>query len=223
MPDSLTGAQLESLFDVILEAFDVRELNRLVRAKLDVDLERVTEPGSFEHVTWQTIAWVCRQGMLDLFLQAISQARPGNHRVGQVIVQVRADVPTTSTGTGREAHWHYLHKYRKTGHVLRELITLKLAEAFGESIPRAQRTAAIDRANAVRRMADPDCGSGCFLSHEEIPPWDVTPGQEYWFAVLQLAKLKSPRTLAALLCTVNTSPFTPEALQDLNTLLQHLH
>ena len=189
MADRLSGAELERRFGAVLGAFDQAELERLFRTKLETDLTHVAAPGGLERVVWQAVDWVCRQGRLRDFLAAVGAARPMNQSVRDVVA------PLLAHPAGRESlpdatRWHYLHRYARTGHVPGELITLRLADAYGSVIPLVERQAFVDAANAERRSADPDCGPGCFVTHEEAPN-EKANHREYWYGA-PTGQAKSP-------------------------------
>jgi hypothetical protein len=117
---------------------------------------------------------------------------------------------------------HPLHAYPRTGFTPSEMITVNLLDALSDIIPRTERRLTVDRANAFRREADPNEPDLPVIRHAALAPEDVAQGRVYWGDVLQTARVNSPRMLAAVLLSIDTSAFPPKALTDLKRLLNVL-
>jgi hypothetical protein len=76
MPTS--GEVQEKLLQALLSAYDRATLVRLVRFRLNEDLDAITEPGSLSKVVTELIAWALREGRLEELIQQARNRNPGN-------------------------------------------------------------------------------------------------------------------------------------------------
>ena len=80
----------------------------------------------------------------------------------------------------------------------------------------------VDKANAFRRAADPGDATVTVIETYSLPPAGTVSPIIFWRSVLSEARLHSPRMLAAVLMTANTSSFGEPAWKDHQALLEFL-
>jgi hypothetical protein len=90
MPIPLTGPQMATLSDSVLQSFSESDLEQLMLFDLNVHLRQVVGGGPLSQVVFNLIVWLNAQGRIDEFLNAIAQRRPRNAGLQQVVAGLRA-------------------------------------------------------------------------------------------------------------------------------------
>ena len=100
----LTGAQIKRLCDEINDRFQIDELRRVVRFRLDVALDDVASGGpAFERI-FELVDWTMRQQRLSDLFDGLADENPA---IGPVLEELRraaaATAPMTTGGDGQHA------------------------------------------------------------------------------------------------------------------------
>jgi effector-associated domain 1 (EAD1)-containing protein len=100
----LTGAQIKRLCDEINERFQIDELRRVVRFRLDVALDDVASAGPAFDRIFELVDWAMRQERLSALFDGLVDENPA---IGPVLEELRraaaATAPMTTGGDGQHA------------------------------------------------------------------------------------------------------------------------
>lgn len=126
------------------------------------------------------------------------------------------NVSKSSSGT------HFLHQFPRGPMVEGHLISEKIVEAYAKFIRPNQAMKFINKANRLRKEADPDDDSVTILeSYTLLSPTESRP-IDFWLDAFHEARLHGPRMLAALLSVLPDEQFNNEAKYAKNQLVQYL-
>jgi Trypsin-like peptidase domain/Effector-associated domain 1 len=82
----MPGVSFEEITNQIVDAYFQSELEMVLRQRMNVRLDRVVGPGTFDYVVFQLLSWAERQGREPELVRIASQARP-KHDGMQLIYQ----------------------------------------------------------------------------------------------------------------------------------------
>jgi len=75
----LTGEQIETLTTILVGAIeDTDELERLVRTRLNMDLQLITDSDRLQHATFKLVEWADREYRVEDLLNGMCAAKPRN-------------------------------------------------------------------------------------------------------------------------------------------------
>ena len=109
----LTGQQIGLLHDALLDAFDEGELRRLVRIKLDKNLNAIAGGSNLSEIIFNLIEWAERTGRTADLIQAAASEREGNvalHELQQIVGGKSS--ATSSTTPEHNAHPTRRHQHQ---------------------------------------------------------------------------------------------------------------
>jgi hypothetical protein len=75
---ALSGNEARKLYDAIVSAFSISDLEALVRFELNESLEKITPAGSLGAVVLRLIQWAEERGRTEELIRAVQRARPTN-------------------------------------------------------------------------------------------------------------------------------------------------
>ncbi len=117
---------------------------------------------------------------------------------------------------------HFLHQFPRGPMVEGHLISEKIIEAYAKLIRPKQAMIYIDKANRMRKDADPNDDSVTILeSYTLLSPTESRP-MDFWLDAFHEARLHGPRMLAALLSVLPDEQFNEDAKNAKNQLLENL-
>lgn len=117
---------------------------------------------------------------------------------------------------------HFLHQFPRGPMVEGHLINEKIIEAYAKLIRPKQAMIYIDKANRIRKEADPSDDSVTILeSYTLLSPTEARP-MDFWLDAFHEARLHGPRMLAALLNVLPDEQFNEEAKNAKKQLLENL-
>jgi TIR domain-containing protein len=117
-----------------------------------------------------------------------------------------------------------LHRFPRGPRVPFHLVTDDLVSAFAELLDtRTHANRILNKANQIRREADPDDSTVTILNSGFLPTFGTVGPYAYWQDVFHAACLNGPRMLGSLLLAQPDDLFTAKARSDRAKLFQHLH
>ncbi|GCE09197.1 effector-associated domain EAD1-containing protein [Dictyobacter aurantiacus] len=103
--DDLSKDQLEQLLDILGNIFTSKEkLGKLLRTKLDIRLNRITNGTNMDEIIFTLIENAESEGWLDDFITATAKEYPKNHRLQQVYQQFCIPQPSDQSSKHTNAH-----------------------------------------------------------------------------------------------------------------------
>jgi hypothetical protein len=89
----MPGVTLNDIRDALLDAYEDEELRFTVRALMNIRLNNVVPPGSFENRVFNFIEWAERQGREIEMIAATAKARPKNAKMQEIYKKYGMAVP----------------------------------------------------------------------------------------------------------------------------------
>src|SRR5437763_13793287 len=82
----MPGVTFEEIRNQIVDAYSYPELDTVLRERMNVRIDRVIAPGTFDYVVFQLLGWAERMGREVELVQITARARP-EHRGMQSVYQ----------------------------------------------------------------------------------------------------------------------------------------
>jgi hypothetical protein len=80
-PNVLTGVQIGQFLDALLAAYSREELTRMVRIRLDANLDAIAGSGDLSTVCFNLIGWAISQGEVARLIAAVQEDKPKNPQI----------------------------------------------------------------------------------------------------------------------------------------------
>jgi hypothetical protein len=80
----MPGVAFETITNAIAAAYNQRELEMLVRNRMNTRLDLITAPGPFEYVVFDLLSWAERNGREVELIRAAVRGKPDNHDIQQL-------------------------------------------------------------------------------------------------------------------------------------------
>jgi hypothetical protein len=136
-----------------------------------------------------------------------------------------AGAPGLELQAAEHLEWHKLHQFPRGPLVPDTLITNRLVRAFARRFESVQAiNGAVREANDIRQAADPEASPDriCMQPFELPTPGHGIGAWEYWQSAWQLASIKGPRMVGALLLLVEPVEVDAATNTDVMRLIEYM-
>lgn len=89
----MPGVSFEEISNQITDAYTPPELEMTLRQRMNLRLDRIVGPGTFDYIVFQLLSWAERQGREVELVRLVSQARPGHSGMQSVYQKYGMAVP----------------------------------------------------------------------------------------------------------------------------------
>ena len=72
----IPGVTFEEISNQIVDAYQQQQLETILRQRMNVRLDRVTQPAPFDYVVFQLVSWADREGRAVELVKVTAQAKP---------------------------------------------------------------------------------------------------------------------------------------------------